>query len=90
MGSIPDREGPLEEGITTHSNILAWRIPQTGEPSEPNPQGHKELDTSEATEHAYLCVTELLYCTLETNTILLSNCAPTLKKKTNKKTTKDI
>ena len=27
MGSIPDREGPLEEGMTTHSNILAWRIP---------------------------------------------------------------
>ena len=23
--------GPLEEGMTTHSNILAWRIPQTEE-----------------------------------------------------------
>ena len=32
MGSIPDREGPLEEGMTTHSNILAWRIPWTEEP----------------------------------------------------------
>ena len=28
-GSIPGQEGPLEEGITTHSSILAWRIPQT-------------------------------------------------------------
>jgi len=27
-----DRENPLEEGITTHSNILAWRTPWTEEP----------------------------------------------------------
>ena len=26
------REDPLEEGMTTHSSILAWRIPWTGEP----------------------------------------------------------
>ena len=26
-----DWEDPLEEGIATHSNILAWRIPQTEE-----------------------------------------------------------
>ena len=25
-------EDPLEEGITTHSSILAWRIPWTEEP----------------------------------------------------------
>ena len=25
-------EGPLEEGVATHSNILAWRIPWTEEP----------------------------------------------------------
>ena len=25
-----DWEDPLEEGMATHSNILAWRIPQTG------------------------------------------------------------
>ena len=24
------REDPLEEGIATHSSILAWRIPWTG------------------------------------------------------------
>ena len=23
---------PLEEGMATHSSILAWRIPRTGEP----------------------------------------------------------
>jgi len=22
-----DQEGPLEKGMTTHSNILAWKIP---------------------------------------------------------------
>ena len=25
-------EGPLEEGMATHSGILAWRIPWTEEP----------------------------------------------------------
>ena len=26
------REGPLEEGMATHSRILPWRIPWTEEP----------------------------------------------------------
>ena len=39
MGSIPGsrrspgREDPLEEGMATHSSILAWRIPWTEEPA---------------------------------------------------------
>ena len=32
MGSILGWEDPLEEGMTTHSSILAWRIPWTEEP----------------------------------------------------------
>ena len=28
-----DQEDPLEEGMITHSSILAWRIPRTEEPS---------------------------------------------------------
>ena len=28
----PGREDPLEEGMATHSSILAWRIPWTEEP----------------------------------------------------------
>ena len=32
VGSIPSGEDPLEEGIATHSSILAWRIPWTEEP----------------------------------------------------------
>ena len=31
LGSIPG-EDPLEEGMATHSSILAWRIPWTEEP----------------------------------------------------------
>ena len=27
-----DQEDPLEEGMVTHSRILAWRIPWTEEP----------------------------------------------------------
>ena len=26
-------EDPLEEGMTTHSSILAWRVPRTEEPA---------------------------------------------------------
>ena len=31
-GSILGWEDPLEEGVATHSSILAWRIPRTKEP----------------------------------------------------------
>ena len=33
------REDPLEEGLATYSNILAWRIPWTEEPGEPQSMG---------------------------------------------------
>ena len=39
-------EDPLEEGMATHSSVLAWRILWT---EEPGPLGHKELDVTEAT-----------------------------------------
>ena len=32
--SIPGQEDPLEEGMGTHSSILAWRTPWTEEPVE--------------------------------------------------------
>ena len=31
-GTIPGGEDPLEEGMATHSSILAWEIPCTVEP----------------------------------------------------------
>ena len=40
------REGLQEEGMATHSSILAWRIPGTGA------WGRKELDMTEVTWHA--------------------------------------
>ena len=32
MGLIPGLEDLLEEGMSTHCSILAWRIPWTEEP----------------------------------------------------------
>ena len=34
VGSISGLEDPLDEGMATHSSILAWRIPSTEEPGE--------------------------------------------------------
>ena len=31
LGLITGWEDPLEEGMTTHSNVLAWEIPRTEE-----------------------------------------------------------
>ena len=45
LGSVPEWEGPLEEGMTIHSSILAWRIPWTEE--DYCPWGQKELETTE-------------------------------------------
>ena len=45
-----DQGDPLEEVMATHSSIFAWRIPLTEESG--GPWGHKELDTTEVTEHA--------------------------------------
>ena len=32
LSSILGQKDPLEEGMATHSSILAWRIPRTEEP----------------------------------------------------------
>ena len=41
---------PLEEGMATHSNALAWRIPWTEEPGGLQSMGFAELDTTEVTK----------------------------------------
>ena len=33
------QENPLEKGVAIHSSILAWRIPRTEEPVEPQSMG---------------------------------------------------
>ena len=50
-------EDSLEVGMATHSSILAWRIPWTEEPGRLEPWGHKELDTTEATQNILVFAT---------------------------------
>ena len=42
------QEDPLEEGVATHSSILAWSIPWSGESGQLL-SGLKEPDTTEET-----------------------------------------
>ena len=56
-------EDPLEEGMATHSSILAWRILWREEPGGLQSMGFKESDTTDATQHAsmYELPTNYLY-----------------------------
>ena len=36
-------EDPLEEGMATHSGILAWRVPRTEEPGGPQSMGSQRV-----------------------------------------------
>ena len=51
VGSILGLGRSLEEGMATHSSMLAWRIPWSEEPGglPYSPQGRTELDVIEAT-----------------------------------------
>ena len=40
-------EDPLDNGLVTHANTLAWRIPWTEEPGGVQSMGRKETDTTE-------------------------------------------
>ena len=44
-----DREDPLEKGMATHSNILAWRIPCTEEPDRLQSMGSQRDMTEQLT-----------------------------------------
>ena len=39
----------LEKEMATHSSVLAWRIPETGEPGGCRLWGHTQSDTTEVT-----------------------------------------
>ena len=43
VGSL-GQEGPLEKEMATHSNVLAWEIPQTEGPGGLRSMGSQELD----------------------------------------------
>ena len=47
-----DWEGPLEEGMATHSTILSWRIPWTEEPGGLQFMGSQRVVHNWATEHS--------------------------------------
>ena len=48
-GSLLGQVDPLEEGMATHSSILAWRIPWTEKPGGLRCMDQTELDMTEAT-----------------------------------------
>ena len=50
----PGQEDPLEEGMATHSSILAWRILGTEEPGGLQSTGRKELDATDDS-HFHFC-----------------------------------
>ena len=45
-------EDLLEEGMTTHSRILAWRIPWTEEPGGLQSRGLQRVGHDRATKHS--------------------------------------
>ena len=47
------QEDPLEEGMATHSNILAWRIPWTEEPGGLQSIGSQRVRPDSGTQHAH-------------------------------------
>ena len=61
--------------MTTHSSILAWRIPWTEEPGGLQSMGLQESDTTEQLKPPppCICLTDSLCCTEEANTMLSIN-----------------
>ena len=59
------QEDLLEEGIATHSGILAWKIPGQRSLAGYSPWGHKELDK---TEQLNICVCVYIYTHTHTHT----------------------
>ena len=53
IGSILGQEDPLEEGMVTHSSILAWRIPRIEEPGQLQSMGSQRVGHDWVTEHTH-------------------------------------
>ena len=43
QAQLLSQEDPLEEGMATHSSILAWRIPRTEEPGRLQSMGPQRV-----------------------------------------------
>ena len=80
------QEDPLEEGISTHSSILAWKIPWTEEPGGPWFMGGKKLDVTEVTGHAWACIkltiATVFRCTVLFHEVHSHSCATITLSKT--------
>ena len=55
-------EDPLEKEMTTHSSILAWRIPRTEEPGGATVHGVIESDMIEQLTRTYMPVMQVPKC----------------------------
>ena len=55
------QEDPLEQGMETHSNILAWRIPWTEEPSRLQSTGLQRVGHNIETKQRLLTVNIISY-----------------------------
>ena len=51
------QEDPVEEGLATHSSILAWEIPWTEESGGLQSTGSQELDMTEKLTHTQITTT---------------------------------
>ena len=51
------REDPLEEGMATHSNVLAWEIPWTEEPGGLQSLGPQRVGHTEQLIHLLVNIT---------------------------------
>ena len=51
MGAILGQEDPLEEAMTIHSNILAWKTLWTEKPGGLQSMGSRRVGHNWATEH---------------------------------------
>ena len=61
QGSV-GQEDPLEEGMATHSNILAWRILWTEEPGRPQSVGlHSQTQLKQPSMHTHSRIKSIRY-----------------------------
>ena len=60
VGLILGQNGPLEEEMATHSSILAWRVPWTGEPGGLQSVGSQRVRHDLATTQTLVTVLRLL------------------------------
>ena len=72
FGSL-GQEDHLEEGIATHSSILAWRTPWTEEPGGPQ---SRRSDMTEVTEHAHTFYFRVRFVPAQSLQSCLTLCDP--------------